>query len=44
MFGLILKTFEYLTPLSTLTYLSSKLTDAPMGGFTQWLIRRFIST
>lgn len=44
MFGLLLKIFEYLTPLSTLTYLSSKLTDAKMGGFTQWLIRKFIAT
>lgn len=44
MFGLLLKVFEYLTPLSTLTYLSSKLTDAKMGGFTQWLISKFIAT
>lgn len=44
MFGLLLKVFEYLTPLSTLTYLSSKLTDAKLGGFTQWLINKFIST
>ena len=44
MFGLILKISEYLTPLSTLTYLSSKLTDAKMGGFTQWLIKKFADT
>ena len=44
MFGLILKVFEYLTPLSTLTFLSSKLTDAKMGGFTQWLINKFVAT
>lgn len=44
MFGLILKVFEYLTPLSTLTFLSSKLTDAKMGGFTQWLIKKFVTT
>lgn len=44
MFGLLLKVFEYLTPLSTLTYLSSKLTDAKMGSTTQWLIRKFIAT
>ena len=44
MFGLILKVSEYLTPLSTLTYLSSKLTDAKMGGFTQWLIKKFADT
>lgn len=44
MFGLLLKIFEYLTPLSTLTYQSSKLTDAKMGAFTQWLIRKFIKT
>ena len=44
MFGLLLKTFEYLAPLSTLTYLSSKLTDAKLGSTTQWLIRKFIST
>lgn len=44
MFPTLLKIFEYLTPLSTLTYLSSKLTDAKMGGFTQWLIGKFIST
>lgn len=44
MFGLLLKVFEYLTPLSTLTYLSSRLTDAKMGGFTQWLIGKFVAT
>lgn len=44
MFGLLLKVCEYLTPLSTLTYLSSKLTDAKMGGFTQWLIKKFVAT
>ena len=31
MFGFILKLFEYLTPLSTLTFLSAKLTDAKLG-------------
>lgn len=44
MFGFLLKIVEYLTPLSTLTYLSSKLTDAQMGQFTQWLIKKFIET
>lgn len=44
MFGTLLKLFEYLTPLSTLTYLSSKLTDAKMGSFTQWLIKKFVTT
>lgn len=44
MFGVLLKAFEYLAPLSTLTYLSSKLTDAKMGNFTQWLINKFVST
>ena len=44
MFGFLLKVFEYLTPLSTLTYLSSKLTDAKLGGFTQWLIKKFADT
>lgn len=44
MFALLLKTFEYLAPLSTLTYLSGKLTDAKLGGFTQWLIHKFIKT
>lgn len=44
MFGLLLRVGEYLTPLSTLTYLSSKLTDAKLGGFTQWLIKKFVET
>lgn len=44
MFPTLLKIFEYIAPLSTLTYLSSKVTDAKMGGCTQWLIRKFIST
>lgn len=44
MFALLLKIFEYITPLSTLTSLSGKLTDAKMGGFTQWLIKKFVKT
>lgn len=44
MFGFILKLFEYLTPLSTLTFLSAKLTDAKLGKVTQWLIAKFIAT
>ena len=44
MFGFILKLFEYLTPLSTLTFLSAKLTDAKLGKVTQWLIAKFITT
>ena len=44
MFGFILKLFEYLTPLSTLTFLSAKLTDAKLGKVTQWLIQKFIAT
>lgn len=44
MFGLLLRVFEYLTPLSTLTFLSSKLTDAKLGGATQWLIKKFVDT
>lgn len=44
MFGFILKLFEYLTPLSTLTFLSAKLTDAKLGKVTQWFIKKFIET
>lgn len=44
MFALILRVFEYLTPLSTLTYLSSKIADAKAGAFTQWLIKKFVAT
>lgn len=44
MFGFILKLFEYLTPLSTLTFLSAKITDAKLGKVTQWLIQKFIAT
>ena len=39
-----LKISEALTPLSTLTYLSSKITDVPLGKFTQFLIKEFIKT
>lgn len=42
MFALLLKTFEYLAPLSTLTYMSGKLTDAKLGKVTQALIKKFI--
>lgn len=42
--SLILKTFEYLTPFSTLTYLSAKLTDRDLGRFTRYLIDNFIKT
>ena len=44
MFGFLLKLFEYLTPLSTLTFLSAKLTDAKLGSVTQWLIKKFIES
>ena len=40
----VLKISEALTPLSTMTYLSSKLTDVPLGKFTQFLIKEFIKT
>lgn len=40
----ILKVSETLTPLSTLTYLSSRLTDVPLGKTTQFLIKQFIKT
>ena len=39
-----LKISEALTPLSTLTYLSSKITDVPLGKVTQFLIKEFIKT
>lgn len=35
----ILKTVEYLTPFTTLSSLSAKLTDVPLGRFTQFLIK-----
>ena len=41
---LVLKTAEYLTPFSTLTYLSAKITDKKIGRFTQFLIKNFIET
>lgn len=44
MFALLLKTFEYIAPLSTLTFMSGKLTDAKLGGFTHFLINKFIKT
>ena len=34
----LLKTVETLTPFTTLSSLSAKLTDVPMGKFTQFLI------
>lgn len=40
----ILKIAEYLTPLSTLTSLSAKITEVPLGRFTQFLIKNFIKT
>ena len=40
----VLKISEALTPLSTLTYLSSKITDVPLGKVTQFLIKEFIKT
>lgn len=40
----LLKTVETLTPFTTLTSLSAKLTDVPMGKFTQFLIKNFIKT
>ena len=40
----LLKTVETLTPFTTLSSLSAKLTDVPMGKFTQFLIKNFIST
>ncbi len=40
----VLKTCEYLTPFSTLTYLASKLTEKDLGGFTRFLINNFIKT
>lgn len=44
MFALLLRIFEYLTPLSTLTFLSGKLTDAKLGKLTQYLISKFIKS
>ncbi len=40
----IMKIAEELAPFSTLTSLSAKLTDVPMGKFTEFLIRNFIKT
>lgn len=40
----LLKTVETLTPFTTLSSLSAKLTDVPMGRFTQFLIRNFIKS
>ncbi len=40
--GLLLSVMQHLTPLSTLTYLSAKLTDAKSGGLTQFMIKSFI--
>ena len=40
----ILKTVEYLTPFTTLSSLSAKLTDVPLGRFTQFLIKIFIKS
>lgn len=42
--SIILKTAETLTPFTTLSSLSAKLTDVPMGKFTQFLIKNFIKT
>lgn len=42
--SLILKTVEYLTPFSTLTYFAAKLTDRNLGRFTRYLIDNFIKT
>lgn len=44
MFAFLLKAFEYIAPLTTLTYMGGWLTDAKMGGFTQWLIKKFVKT
>lgn len=40
----LLKTVETLTPFTTLSSLSAKLTDVPMGNFTQFLIKNFIKS
>ena len=40
----LLKVVQFITPFTTLTSLSAKLTDVPMGKFTQFLIRNFIKT
>ena len=40
----LLKTVETITPFTTLSSLSAKLTDVPMGRFTQFLIKNFIKT
>ena len=40
----LLKITETCTPLSTLTYLSGKITDVPLGKFTRFLIDQFIKT
>ncbi|MGN0915718.1 MAG: archaetidylserine decarboxylase [Succinivibrio sp.] len=41
---LILKVAQTLTPFTTLTSLSAKLTDVPMGKVTQFLIKNFIKS
>lgn len=40
----LLELTETVTPLSTLTSLSAKLTEKPLGSFTQFLIRQFIKS
>ena len=40
----LLELTERVTPLSTLTSLSASLTDKPLGGFTQFLIKQFIKS
>lgn len=40
--SVVLEAAQSLTPLSTLTYLSAKLTDARLGAATQFFIRSFI--
>ena len=40
----LLKVVQFITPFTTLTSLSAKLTDVPMGKFTQFLIRNFIKS
>lgn len=43
MLPFLLRSFEYVTPLSTLTGLSGKLTNAKLGSFTEYMIRKFIA-
>lgn len=40
--GLLLQIAQSLTPLTTMTSLSAKLTDAKMGSFTKFFIKSFI--